>query len=306
MDLRMLRYFLAIVDCGSVTAASRQLFVAQPSLSRQLRRFEQTLGVQLFSRMDRRLVLTTAGRQLVPIARDLVARASQAETMAAAIASGTPPDLVVAAPTTTINDIVAPFIATGGRVSVANVIETLPADVYGALSRGDADFGLGTSVPMRSLRAEVLIRVDVWAQMPDAHELAALEVVDLVDLVRFPLVHLDTGHAVRRAFDAAAADRGLTYDAIAQTRAPRLGQALAAAGRGVCITSDDPRYGLSKARVLVDGDPLTVTLYAAWDQEHYASADIEQTITDLRAFTIARYSTETRQRRGALGVSSRE
>ncbi len=290
MDLRMLRNFLAIVDCGSVTAASKQLFLAQPSLSRQLRRFETTLGVQLFSRMDRRLVLTTAGRQFVPIARDLVARAAQAETMAAAIAAGTSPDLVVAAPTTTINDIVAPFIATGGRVSVANVIETQPAEVYGAITRGDADFGLGTSVPMRSLHAEVLIRVEVWAQMPDGHELAAAEAVDLLDLVRHPLVHLDSGHAVRRAFDAAAAERGLTYDTIAQTRAPRLGQALAAAGRGVCVTSDDPRYGLSKARLLVDGEPLTVTLYAAWDHEHYASADIEETIGDLRTFTVARYA----------------
>jgi DNA-binding transcriptional LysR family regulator len=234
-------------------------------------------------------VLTTAGRQFVPIARDLLARAAQAETMAAAISAGTPPDLVVAAPTTTINDIVAPFIATSRRTSVANVVETLPADVYGAVTHGDADFGLGTSVPMRALHAEVLIRVDVWAQMPEGHELASAEVVDLVDLIRFPLIHLDTGHSVRRAFDAAAAEHGLTYDAIAQTRAPRLGQALAAAGRGVCVTSDDPRYGLAKSRVLVNAAPLTVTLFAAWDPEHYAAGDIEATVADLRAFTAERY-----------------
>ena len=195
---------------------------------------------------------------------------------------------MVAAPTTTINDIVAPFIATGGRVSVANVIETLPADVYGAAARGDADFGLGTSVPMRSLRAEVLIRVDVWAQVPDGAEIAALSVIDLVPDA-LPVGASRHRARSRRAFDAAAAERGLTYDAVAQTRAPRLGQALAAAGRGVCVTSDDPRYGLSKARVLVDGMPLTVTLYAAWDQEHYASADIEETIAELRAFATARY-----------------
>lgn len=286
----MLRYFLAIVDTGSVTAASKELFVAQPSLSRQLRRFETNLGVQLFSRLDRRLVLTTAGRQFVPIARDLLARAAQAETMAAAISAGTTPDLVVAAPTTTINDIVAPFIATGGRVSVANVVETMPTDVYGAVTRGDADFGLGTSVPMRSLHAEVLIRVDVWAQMPEGHELADSSCVDLADLTRYPLVHLDVSHAVRRAFDAAASNHGLTYDAVAQTRAPRLGQALAAAGRGICVTSDDPRYGLSKALVLVSGEPLTVTIYAAWDAEHYADADVRTTVSELRDFTARRYS----------------
>ena len=292
MDLRLLRYFLAIVDCGSVTAASKTLFVAQPSLSRQLRRFEAGLGLQLFSRTDRRLVLTTAGRQFVPIARDLLARAAQAETMAAAISADTTADLVVAAPTTTINDIVAPFIATGGRVSVANIVEVMPADVYGAVTRGDADFGLGTSVPMRALHSEVLIRVDVWAQTPPGHPLSTAPEVELDDLVRHPLVHLDSAHAVRRAFDATAANRGLSYDTVAQTRAPRLGQALAAAGRGVCVTSDDPRYGLAKTRLVVDGEPLTVTLYAAWDAAHYAAEDIVATVADLRTFTVERYRRE--------------
>ncbi len=289
MDLRMLRYFLAIVDCGSATAASKQLFLAQPSLSRQLRRFETTLGVQLFSRMDRRLVLDHRGTQFVPIARALVARAAQAETLAAAIAAG--PRRTSSWPRRPRDQRHRRALHRHrGRVSVANVIET------------PACRGLRRDHPRgRRLRpphlgadaladAEVPIRVEVWAQMPDGHELAAAEAVDLLDLVRHPLVHLDSGHAVRRAFDAAAAERGLTYDTIAQTRAPRLGQALAAAGRGVCVTSDDPRYGLSKARLLVDGEPLTVTLYAAWDHEHYASADIEETIGDLRTFTVARYA----------------
>lgn len=272
-----------------MTGAAKKLFVAQPSLSRQLRRLEGDLELQLFSRVDKRLVLTAAGRQFVPIARDLLARSTQAETMAAAIAAGTTPDLVVAAPTTTINDIVAPFIASGGRTSVANVVETMPADVYDAVARGDADFGLGSSVPTSALHAEVLIHVDVWAQVPPGHVLHDAPQVDLVDLVQFPLVHLDVSHAVRRAFDAGAADRGLTYEAAAQTRAPRLGQALAAAGRGVCVTSDDPRYGLSQTLVLVDGEPLTVTLYAAWDGEHYAARDIEATVGELRQFTVERY-----------------
>lgn len=289
MDLRLLRYFLTIADCGSVTAASKMLYVAQPSLSRQLRRLEADLNLQLFSRGDKRLALTAAGRQFVPIARDLIARATQAETMAASIAAGTTPDLVIAAPTTTINDIVAPFIAAGGQVSVANVVETMPAEVYSAVTRGDADFGLGSSIPTHSLTAEVLIRVDVWAQVPQGHALYAAPTVDLVDLTRFPLVHLDVGHAVRRAFDAAAGRRGLTYEAIAQTRVPRLGQALAAAGRGVCVTSDDPRYGLTKTQVLIDGEPLTVTLYAAWDNEHYAVMDIAATVRELRKFTAQRY-----------------
>jgi DNA-binding transcriptional LysR family regulator len=289
MDLRLLRYFLAIVDAGSVTAASKELYVAQPSLSRQLRRLESDLGLQLFSRTDKRLVLTAAGREFTPIARGLLARAAQAQTMVAAIATGASPDLVVAGPTTTINDIVAPFIAAGGPASLANVVETLPQDVYDAVTHGDADFGLGTSVPSGSLFAEVLIRVEVWAQAPPDHPLARRASADLAEVTEFPLIHLDLGHAVRRAFEAEAAKRGLSYHVVAQARAPRLGQALAAAGRGVCVTSDDPRYGLAKTQILADGEPLTVTLYAAWDPDHYASNDIKTSVGELRRFTEKLY-----------------
>ncbi|MER6936574.1 LysR family transcriptional regulator [Nocardioides sp. NPDC127514] len=300
MDLRLLRYFLAIVDMGSVTAASKVLFVAQPALSRQLRRLETDLNLTLFSRIDRRLALTAAGREFVPIARDLVARAAQAETMAGAIATGTDPDLVVAAPATTINDIVAPFIASGGHVSVADVVESAPADVYDAVMRGDADFGLGSSVPTHRLHADVLIEVDVWAQVPAGHELFDESAIDIVDLVEMPLVHLHVGHAVRRTFDAAAARLGLSYNAVSQTHIPRLGQALAAAGRGVCVTSDDPRYGLSGAQVLVNGDPLTVTLYAVWDQDHYAASEIDATVRSLRQFAARRYGRGSDEDRAPL------
>lgn len=292
MDLRLLRYFLAIVDTGSVTAASKELFVAQPSLSRQLRRLEAELQLQLFARVDRRLVLTDSGRQLVPIARDLLARAAHARTMVSAIATSTTPDLVVAGPTTTISDIVAPFIASGGPASLANVVETSPQEVYEVVANGRADFGLGSSVPGRYLEAQVLVRVEVWAQVPRDHALGTRQHVDLAELVTHPLVHLDTSHAVRRAFDAAATRDGLTYDTVAQARSPRLGQALAAAGRGVCVTSDDPRYDLSSPRIMVAGEPLTVTLYAAWDRDHYAAGHIRETVARLREFTARRYGHE--------------
>ncbi len=289
MELRLLRYFLAIVDTGSVTAASRELFVAQPSLSRQLRRLEGELQLQLFARVDRRLVLTDSGRRFVPIARDLLARAAHARTMVAALAASTTPDLVVAGPTTTISDIVAPFIASGGPASLANVVETSPQDVYEVVAHGEADFGLGTSVPSRGLEAEVLVRVDVWAQVPQDHPLGGRSHLDLAEIVAHPLVHLDASHAVRRAFDAAATRDGLTYDVVAQARSPRLGQALAAAGRGICITSDDARYGLASPRIMVAGEPLTVTLYAAWEADHYAASHIRATVARLRAFTAERY-----------------
>lgn len=71
MDVRQLRYFLAVVDCGSVHAAAEELLIAQPSISQALRALERELGSELFHRTGRRLVLTSAGETLVEPAREV-------------------------------------------------------------------------------------------------------------------------------------------------------------------------------------------------------------------------------------------
>jgi LysR family transcriptional regulator, cyn operon transcriptional activator len=69
LTLVQLEYFVAAVEHGSFSAAAAALHVAQPSLSEQIRRLEGRLGVVLFVRTNRRLVLTEAGRLLLPRAR---------------------------------------------------------------------------------------------------------------------------------------------------------------------------------------------------------------------------------------------
>lgn len=64
MDVKDMRYFLAIVEEGSINAAARQLHIAQPPLSRQMKQLEEELGVQLFERGKRKVQLTPAGRLL--------------------------------------------------------------------------------------------------------------------------------------------------------------------------------------------------------------------------------------------------
>ncbi|MGW6928761.1 LysR family transcriptional regulator [Lentzea sp. NPDC054927] len=72
MDIRQLRYFLAVVDHGSVNKAAAALYVAQPSLSQSIRALERDLGLDLFRRAGRRLVLTDAGEALISPARQVV------------------------------------------------------------------------------------------------------------------------------------------------------------------------------------------------------------------------------------------
>ena len=78
MTLQQLTYFLAAAEHGSFSAAAESLFMAQPSLSEQIRRLEAELGVALFSRGARGLELTEAGRLFQPHAERTVAAAQDA------------------------------------------------------------------------------------------------------------------------------------------------------------------------------------------------------------------------------------
>ena len=72
-SVQQLTYFLASVQHGSFAAAAQSLYIAQPSLSDQIRRLEAVLGVRLFARTNRRLQLTDAGRMVVPWAQRVLA-----------------------------------------------------------------------------------------------------------------------------------------------------------------------------------------------------------------------------------------
>jgi LysR family cyn operon transcriptional activator len=78
LTLQQLTYFLAAARRGSFSAAAEHLHMAQPSLSEQIRRLEAELGVPLFARVGRGLVLTDAGRALHPEAERTLAAAEQA------------------------------------------------------------------------------------------------------------------------------------------------------------------------------------------------------------------------------------
>src|SRR5688572_29175705 len=114
LELRMLSFFLAVAEAGSVSRAATELRIAQPSLSRQLRGLEAELQVDLFHRGPTGVRLTAAGSRLLPMAQDLVARAEAAEGQMRAVADGTRIRLRVVAPATTVADVIAPFLASSG------------------------------------------------------------------------------------------------------------------------------------------------------------------------------------------------
>jgi DNA-binding transcriptional LysR family regulator len=290
MELRLLRYFLAVVDTGSVTGAARAVHIAQPSLSRQIRTLERTLGLGLFNRGEGRLVLTSAGRHFLPIARDLVARADQAARAAAAIRDGAMSSITISSPGTTLTDVIAPFLATWGTDDpMPTVWERLPAQIYPSLETG-ADLAVGTAPPPGSLASLPVAALPVWAYVPPGHPWTSCSGVSLEELARENLLVLGPEQHSRQALDAALQENGVGLGTVIEFGTPEVAQAVAAAGRGAAVVSDDPRFGLVPVRITNRDRLLVIRLYAAWRRGHHATGAVKEIAQRLNAFCEARYN----------------
>jgi DNA-binding transcriptional LysR family regulator len=286
VDLRLVSYFLEVVERGSVSAAAKALHVGQPSLSRQISKLEREMGVTLFTR-GIRTTPTAAGIAFTPIARDLITRAQQAETTIRSLKKDEFIRLTIAGPPTTVADVIAPFIASAGAKGLlSNIRESLPNVVYNELSSGRADVVIGTGPPPAHTKYVVIGSAPIFAQVPEDHSLANESEISLAELSSNLIAVVDDAHYVRRIFDDAMAQEGLASNIAFETQSSHASQALAAAHRAVCISSDDPRFGLRPLliRTKSKAKPLSITLFAVWDGTHYAESLIAATAIELQRF----------------------
>lgn len=82
MELRHLRYFIAVAESGSFSAASEKLFISQPPLSAQIKQLEEEVGVALLTRLPRGVQLTQAGRRFLEESKSILAQVEKAKDLA--------------------------------------------------------------------------------------------------------------------------------------------------------------------------------------------------------------------------------
>jgi DNA-binding transcriptional LysR family regulator len=294
VELRALRCFVAVADSGSVSLAAQRLHTAQPSLSRQLQRFEAELGLTLFDRNQRRLVLSPAGRRFLPVARDLVTRAELARDHAAALREGAPGSVVLSAPQTTATDVVAPFLATWGPSDPLPTLWEAPSrEAYAALDRG-ADLAIGAEAPPRHLERLVVADLPVWAYVRADHHWASRSSIALAELGEERLLVLEAAQHSRIALERALGAADLPLGPVMEFRTAEVAQAVAATGRGVAVVSDDPRYDLVPVGITGPDGALSIRLHAVWSRDHYGAGTLRDLATRLREFSRERYGLRPR------------
>lgn len=289
LDLRLLRYFVATADTGSATRAASVLHVSQPVLSRQLRQLERQSGLRLFERDGRGLRLTRAAEEFLPRVRSLLHAAESLSEAARSLSSGQVERLHVAVPTTTLTDVLAPFIATLSPADPVPLLRSLdPRGAEAALAAG-ADLAIVHRPPARALASRRLAVLPLWAYVTSDHPWAARGLIGLADLVDCDLVLMSSDFRPRALLDAAVDGAGLSYGNVLECTNAQVAQALAAAGRGVAVVSDDPRFGLVPLAIAVEDRTLRIHLYAAWDPQHHAAATIAALAVRLELFCAHRY-----------------
>ncbi|MFF0815626.1 LysR family transcriptional regulator [Rhodococcus sp. NPDC003318] len=213
MDFRQIEYFLAVVEQDGINGAAAALGVAQPTVSQSLRGLERELGVQLFHRIGRGMVLSAAGRSLVGPSRQVLRDVTAARDMLAGGAGG---DLagrldVMAFPalaTGTIIDLIARFRTTYPKVTVQLADLRDEAASASLIRDGHCEFVVA-HLPIDGEGLEVieLGAQEFWLVYPPGTELAEGP-VRLAELPDIPMVFVPRGGSLGDTIEEAIHDAG--------------------------------------------------------------------------------------------------
>lgn len=189
MELRHLRYFVAVAEERHFGRAAERLHMAQPPLSQQIRQLEAELGLPLLTRTTRRVDLTLAGEAYLERAREILAAVDRAGHEAQRIATGTLGRLVVGCVGSATYSLL-PTLARRLRADLPDVEfgfrgEMLSADQVSTLKDGELDLGLLRPLAsLDGLNVSLVRRDDLLVALPQGHPLARrkrLQVADLAD-----------------------------------------------------------------------------------------------------------------------------
>lgn len=279
MDLRHARTFVTVAELGTVSKAAVRLHIAQPALSRQIGNLEQELGLKLFNRVGRRLVLTGEGEQLLGDCRGLLSYASALGERVQLLRRGDTGTLKVAASPQFIESVMADFLQRYAQrypnVQLKLTEAVAWSDTLGMLERGEIHIGqnLLRAVPPGDTRFanHQLEGVDLLAACHAPLTLGKNGAIEIAHLAARPLLLLETSFVSRRTFDATCRLAGVAPDVLFESRTPHTLLAMAEKGHGIAIVPSAvriDRYLLRIVRVTYRGKPLREPLALFWDKRY--------------------------------------
>lgn len=276
MDLDQLRYFLRVAERQSFTKAAADLAISQPALSRSIQKLEEDLGLPVFERQARAVVLTDAGRLLQSRARQALALLD--DTRTEITDDGRSGRLRIGAfPTVApyfLPDVLRRFTKAFPNASVV-VREETTALLLKACGDGEIDLGiLALPVSAPSLDVETLFEEELLLVMPPDHPLASRPTIRIADIESLPFILLDEAHCLTDTIVSFCKQRSFQPVAVERTSQLATVQELVSLAHGVSmIPAMASRCDRSDQRVYrsLAGRRPTRTIAAVWNPYRFQS-----------------------------------
>ena len=216
MDIRQLRYFVAVADSGSFSAAAAKLRISQPSIGQQVRNLEEELGTTLLQRHSRGIVLSPTGEMFIDLARDIIARVDSASRTIRDRSAEPFGEVRIGMTVSAAAPLAAPLVRAAEarfpriRLSVTEalshyLIELLEDDHLDLALAFIGDYPDG-------MRGEHLAEEDFHLCIPHDHPLAGAASVTMDEVLDFPLLLPPQSHQLRTQIDEAAATLGKSME----------------------------------------------------------------------------------------------
>ncbi len=274
VDIDKLSTFLRAVETLSFSETAKQLHLSQPTVSHQIQLLERSMGVSLFTRTNTGLLLTEAGRLLVPWARRLLHDTNNMQAMMASIQEDIVGELRIACSTTAgkyvLPQLAARFCQRFPGVKT-RILACMPEDVTIRLLEGEAHIGvLSREVPDTGLESQEFFHDTISLIVPANHRWAFRKVIEADELLQEPLILREETSGTRRVVLAELAKYDISLDDLDIFM--ELGNAEAivrtvAAGYGIAFVSKmASACPLERGNVVdleVDGLNLKRTIYMA-------------------------------------------
>jgi len=282
MELRQLRYLVALDEERSFTRAASKVLVAQPALSQQIAKLEAELGVPLVDRTTRRVAMTEAGERLVEHARRVLKEVDVAEEEIADLAGVRGGRLTIGASQTVGGFDLLGLLATfHGRYPDVDLAlrEDLSISLARQLRNDELDLAFIT-IPAgpatEGLDRRLVSREDMVAVLPIGHELGARRNLRVTDLEDQTVVTFRHGATIRRRLDDAAERAGVDLRVAFETNEVTRMRALAAAGLAIAILprtdAEQPGPPVSAVRLDEPGFRHSVYMCARAGRHHSPAA----------------------------------
>lgn len=276
MDLLQLKYFQAVARTEHMTKAARELQIAQPALSVTIARLEEDLGVPLFDRQNRGIILNSYGRAFLKRVNSALATLAEGRQELADLAGMEYGILSIA--TTSLDEdfskMIGSFVSQHPSMRLRIMQLSEDETKLQLLAAGDVDIGfINQTIQCADIASVPLLSEELLLAAPPGHPFGSYRTISLRDLADESFVLLKENHSIRKRCDELFEKAGFVPRVVCECDEISAIKNLVHAGLGISFLPEPSSKEVALPLTFVRNKELSYqnTLFLAWNEKRYLS-----------------------------------